>query len=377
MKKLLKLNLFFCFFALAIACVFPLAIPKGSVFAAEPVLPAEPIVVTISDAASLNAFRDSVNDGTFVVGSTAVLTADIAFMAPGENFVPIGTKEHPFVGTFDGGGNCISGLNFLCEDSSVMNAGFFGVVKHGEIKNLGIKNISIKLTNVFAKSESRLNVGGLCGHAIKTRITNCFVENTNNMTAIDISSKINTFVGGIVGLLEDSTIYNAFSSAKISAYATSDAKDATFNAGGLAGMIAGSEILNCYSLSDLELKNLNDSYVNLTNNIGGIVGFVNDFNVMLKNNFFVGDITTFSRNNATYNMGTIVGAFHSNSIFVPESGKINYCNFSKDGNKNVGIDWVGKISTYSDAGLFFKQCSNEFFKTNISFSDREKWDENM
>ena len=77
-------------------------------------------------------------------------------------FEPIGTSSNPFRGTFDGGGNDISGIDL--DMSGDNNVGLFGYISStATIKNLIVINSSITGGN---------NVGGICGYNAGT-ILNC------------------------------------------------------------------------------------------------------------------------------------------------------------------------------------------------------------
>ena len=133
---------------------------------------------TIVDLNDLMAFRDSVNSGTDYSGKTVSLLNDINLN--GDAWTPIGTKEAPFKGTFDGQDHTISNLNVNGEN----NVGFFGYADNCAIKNLQIENATV--TGVDC-------VGAVAGQVYSTStIDNCHVSGS-----IKIEGQTN--VGGIVG----------------------------------------------------------------------------------------------------------------------------------------------------------------------------------
>ena len=79
---------------------------------------------TIRNAAQLLAFAQAVNAGA--VKASAQLTADISLS--GKEWIPIGTPQHPYEGTFDGGGHRIK---YMTIRTSADNQGFFGIVTDG------------------------------------------------------------------------------------------------------------------------------------------------------------------------------------------------------------------------------------------------------
>ena len=165
-----------------------------------------------------------------------------------------------FTGTFDGGGNTISGLRHA----------LFNSINGGIVKNVFIDNVSIS---------NGTNVGAICNEATgDTRIYNCGVlassstveTNQKGYTVItSCSSTISgsNYVGGIVGLLDGS-----------------------------------SRVINCFS------------YANITGgtNVGGIVGYNNvattssNLKTMVMNCMFYGDITGGSDKAPIYNGTKIV-----------------------------------------------------------------------
>ena len=111
--------------------------------------------VKIGTAAELFGFAQTVNSGKdYYAGKTVVLTNDIDLK--NAEWTPIGsaTKDHGFMGNFDGNGKTISNLtinNIALDADGYAYAGFFGITE-GEagaenvIKNLTIKNVTINTT---------------------------------------------------------------------------------------------------------------------------------------------------------------------------------------------------------------------------------------
>ena len=216
------------------------------------------IAYTVSNATDLLALQNAVAAGYDFSGKIITL-ADNVDLSAYENWAPIGSKDKPFAGTFDGANNTISGLK-ITEDASGF-AGLFGVISGATIKDLTVAgNITIADTDVEA-----LKVGGIAGAATKknTTITGC----TNNVV-IDVSKATiaeggAVSVGGIIGDAEFGqgsdrtlTITNCINNADLTASEevvsivggmTSTAYLGTYNFEGsvnkgvLKGMIAGTE----------------------------------------------------------------------------------------------------------------------------------------
>lgn len=111
-------------------------------------------VLTINSAANLKFIADKVNSGTnYFEGETIKLGADIDLK--NEEWAPIGsaTKDHGFMGNFDGNGYVIKNLKITSispDADGWVYAGLFGVTEgtannENYIKNLTIENVNIDL----------------------------------------------------------------------------------------------------------------------------------------------------------------------------------------------------------------------------------------
>ena len=125
-------------------------------------------------------------------------------------WVPIGTKENPFTGAFDGNNHKI--INLQIDDSTLEYAGLFGYVKDSDEHKTQIKNIYLVNPNIVAKQY----VGGLIG-GININQTG---ENTALIDGIYIigGSIEGEFANGLVADIsgyKKLTINNIFSSATI------------------------------------------------------------------------------------------------------------------------------------------------------------------
>lgn len=120
----------------------------------------DPSTLYIANLDDLKSFRDAVNNGTnYYAGVNVYLAADIDMA--GENWVGIGTatKDHGFMGNFDGQGYKIKNLtitNPTLDSDGYAYAGFFGVTEgtdqnnQNTIKNLTIENVTITTTGHIA-----------------------------------------------------------------------------------------------------------------------------------------------------------------------------------------------------------------------------------
>lgn len=177
----------------------------------------------------LSAFKAEVNTNPAVA---AKLVKDIDLGA--ETWEPIGSKDKPYSGTFDGNGKKISNLNIVVEGET--HKGFFGKLQAATITNLGIES---------GKVDGLNSIGGIVGEAVNSNIINCY----NKAYASGYEKFAG--VGGIVGRCTDSNIIACYNEGELGksafgkgGYPTSGA----VNIGGIAGEVTGaSNIIACYN----------------------------------------------------------------------------------------------------------------------------------
>ena len=115
------------FFAALLAAILAVSVLPAAVFADSQA------DLTVSTAAQLRKFAEDVNGGNPYEGKTVALSADIDLDSV--EWTPIGTSSKAFKGTFDGGYHIVSGLSI----TSGSEAGLFGLVSSGTIKNLVVR----------------------------------------------------------------------------------------------------------------------------------------------------------------------------------------------------------------------------------------------
>ena len=242
----------------------------------------------IANLTGLKEFRDSVNGGEKYTGKTIQLDADIDLSLDVDansqriSWVPVGTTDNPFSGTFDGDGHTISGL-VLSGPVTGTQLGLFGVIVGtantnyttigdvwvngafvetnvaeanytAVVKNLVLANVSV--SNSSEDSATRYT-GALAGQVRDGYVANIVVS--GSVTGIK-------GVGGVVGSLDGSIAKCCTNSATIVATIGG------YNVGGIAG---GTN----YKNND----NRNSAFVNCANSgaitttkaggyAGGIVG---------------------------------------------------------------------------------------------------------
>lgn len=134
--------------------------------------------LTVATLGELKAFRDAVNVGVSFQRHTVTLGADIDL--GNEEWTPIGTKDKPFSGTFDGAGKTVSNLTVTGSKSYV---GFFGRTVGATLKNLTVSNVAVKGSQYVA---------GLSGNAYTGTVEACHVTGS-------IAIAGSKYVGGVTG----------------------------------------------------------------------------------------------------------------------------------------------------------------------------------
>ncbi len=202
-------------------------LPIGSVFAAAPQLSADGFYL-INTKEDLIWFRDTVNSGSHNINGRFMKdivlnegefdknkkeTAPFGSTAP---FVwtPIGNKSTPYTGRFDGMGHTVSGLYFF--SNSVDYIGLFGSVSGSEISDVTVSN---------GMSYGRTYCGGIAGHAVNSKFTNC----KNNGVLVFAFVQ---FSGGIAGDSQDTVFTNCKNTAEVHSMPESQS-----TAGGIVGQI--------------------------------------------------------------------------------------------------------------------------------------------
>ena len=224
------------------------------------------------------SFRDAINAGNVWPADnttkTYTLTRSISLITQG-TWTGVGTTTHPFVGTFVGNNNTLSG-SLTCSSD---NCGIFGYAGKDHLTTTSISDLRSSVT----VDSSYKNVGGIVGYATYTTLTNLHSSGS-------ISGSSN--VGGIVGNYAPGNITNCSSSGKILA---SDKI-----AGGIVGSAAGHQIRDCISTGNV---------IAAYGEAGGIAGFTNGGSI---NNSHTTGSTNGAGSSGTY--GGIIGKAKDSSI---------------------------------------------------------------
>ena len=172
-----------------------------------------------------------IGEGSLVDDTRTTLELDFRLMADislsgftgGTPWRPIGSSEFPFTGSFDGGGNRVTGL--VIDRAGATNVGLFGVTSGTSISNVTLVEPSIAGGDF---------VGTLVGEATDSTITDVTATSVN-VTADSIDAR----VGGLVGSMTHTNVIDVSVSTSDagSVMAIGDAADVDGGIGGVIGRI--------------------------------------------------------------------------------------------------------------------------------------------
>ncbi len=215
----------------------------------------------------------------------------------GAGFKPIGTKDNPFVGKFNGNGYKIHGL--FISRLSQSYVGLFGYISQGGgVTNLGIEEcwiegkdyvgslVGVNYVKVFnchcsgSVEGNGIDVGGLVGYnegAIYDSYNSCYVKGSS-------------YIGGVVGYNYNGTISRSYNKGSIIG------KE---NVGGLVGFNNGA-ISDSYNQGSVSGSSYSYS-------VGGLVG--NQY-------YYRGTIAN------SYSVGSVSGSFYVGGLVGKNEGKV-------------------------------------------------------
>lgn len=215
-------------------------------------------------------------DGEYYKDAQYLVVNDIECPA-GSSFIPIGTTDHPFSGTFNGNGKRIKGLivNTESSDSTDAASGLFGVVSGTESSPCQIIGVGLEtlkktvdgtetlqggITSTINANAAQKSTGGLVGKVTgKVTITNCYnwLPVTDTLTFTPTNS--GTFaVGGIVGSVATGanlTITNCYNTGAITGGNVT---------AGIIGKIYGTAttvVSGCYNIGKLKPTEINGTQI--------------------------------------------------------------------------------------------------------------------
>jgi hypothetical protein len=185
---------------------------------------ADPFWVRTLD--DLNAMGREENLDKHYIQMNDIDASDSFELQNGSGFQPIGTREQPFSGSFDGNGYIITALFVHNQRSSNNATGFFGYVKNGLIKNVTIDN-ETPGWNKHSEDSERFKSGQMPAQ--------------DQMSEVDLSNARG--VGGMIGYNDGGTIRNSVYKGGVGGFIHQ-------GVGGFAGVNTGL-IENCHYTGDV------------------------------------------------------------------------------------------------------------------------------
>ena len=285
------------------------------------------VITTAEQLAGLAAL---VNGGNNFYGKTIYLASNIDLA--GINWAPIGsTINYPFSGAFDGQCHVIYNLTIQkTTNDAVLGIGFFGAIKEGMIKNLGIENASVTVS------------GGRSGIMCGVAASNSLIENCYTIGSITIEGSGGcgggVGIGGFVGDMRGGSIIirNCYSSGEVTA--PSSYTDPFV--GGFVGFVCGTGdeygaskyIENCYSVNTV---------VTSAAKRGGFVGGLFAGALYIDNSFDMSTVNgSYSKALIGHRDSQYSPAYYINNTYYHESGSSSFGGTATSVNNFKSEDWL-------------------------------------
>lgn len=296
----------------------------------------------IKTAEQLAFFANSVNGGESYRDKRVELHADIDLNKL--EWIPIGTEENPFAGTFMGRSHVVRGLRISDKDGKIK--GLFGCIESAYIFNL-----------ILADSDIECNetAGGIVAKSVYGSVENCRSYATVSANSIAGGIVGYNFGGDVEKCINFGFVYSSNGGGIVGMNAQADGAHSLINScrnvgrvvggnnvGGIVGGdYGGAAVQNCINTADIAAK----SYA------GGIVGFGGKTEISsCRNN---GDV--YAEDEKSY-VGGIAGSNGGNIENSYSSGNI-------DGNIYVG--GIAGAGAASEAGI--KYCYSVGVATGSDF----------
>ena len=302
--------------------------------------------IVVNNANGLQTVMAGIADGTFASDSNIVLGTDIDLSAPitraavESNWVPVGTEEKPFTGTFDGNGHTIKNLTIVESEAKEGKAyiGFFGYAKNAEIKNVIFENVTLDIACLDI-DHSQGHIGAVAGSLEGTST----IENVTVKGDIKVSATQSANGASRVAVVAGGNSYGNVTMKNVHVIANEGSYlIANNNTGALAGQLQGKNVFeNC------------SSNINVTVNkffAGGIIGLAAG-DSMFTDCHTTGDIAVVAgregRAHDQYRVGGIAGGWADNTktpcvlIGCSYTGAISGKN--SDGSVANPLDYAGYV----------------------------------
>jgi hypothetical protein len=242
-----------------------------------------------TDLALINSYLDSY----FIQISDIDLTG-----AGGDTgWVPIGSAEFPFTGSYNGDGFSISNVEItnLVADG-INEVGLFGVVDGGDLSNMNVASTNTGITGAQG-------TGILIGQLRSGTVTRC---HTSGFVSGD------TRTGGLIGDMESGTVHQSSSSATVSPERS--------RAGGLVGIMSDSDREGIEAAESIVSESFATGNVTSgSSRVGALVGSVNDL-ATVENSYATGSVTAPNRASAIIGRldGVLTNTYGTGNVTVTD-----------------------------------------------------------
>ena len=191
----------------------------------------------LSTAEDLVQLSSAVASGETFDGTTVLLESDIEFPSNSSPFTPIGDFEHPFLGTFDGQGNTVSGLTLSAASKYVA---LFGFARGATVRSVVLGETCTVTSRFDAPSDAY--VGSAIAYCT-AYYGRCVVASVVNLASVTFAGDVRGYtlaLGGIAGhVYSHSHAIVLTNCVNYGALAIPECNASRVSAGGLAGHFEG------------------------------------------------------------------------------------------------------------------------------------------
>ena len=351
---------------------------------------------TVTSAEGLQTFAEMVEnenevDADILLGGDIDLSELVLTRAETSNWIPVGTSEKPFTGTFNGRGYTIKNLTLVESEAKEGKAyvGFFGYAKNATIKNVTFENVYINIPcldidhsqghigavagslegkstieNVTVKGDIKVEATVTANGASRVAVVaggnsygNVTIKNVHVEASEGSYLKANNNVGAIAGQLQGKTVYENCSS-------NIDVTGTKFFAGGIVGLAGTNDTFtNCHTTGNITITAGREGRANDHYRVGGIAGGWSD-----------GAKNTCVLTNCTYT-GNVSGTNSDGSVANP----LDYAGYVGRGytltncaGSKVVIDGVAYIQKYDNVyGVYVDENGYDYIADGLRQNDKE------
>lgn len=209
-----------------------------------------------------------------------------------ENWLPIGTAQNQFTGTYIGNGYVIANLTIERENED--GIGLFGHVVDGVLENITLEDVDVLGKNSVGGLVGWNEGGDLKNISVSGSVTGIYaliggVAGMSKGTMSNIISTVsvtgNESVGGVAGSSEGD-VFEVTSSGNV----TGD-----FNTGGLIGLASGESIIK---------NSFAEGTVAGGSQTGGLIGGINDSDALVTDSYATGNVSSAGQ---TSSVGGLIG----------------------------------------------------------------------